>query len=96
MGLWLWSYRWIGVGGVTASIAMAIRLNTMSNWIMWELASLFENIGIVKDGMNTFAHHPEVQDKEDAKELLIKKERLYLTPLTLLIPHLIQYLSNLA
>ena len=73
LGLWLWSYRWIGVGGVTASIAMAIRLNTMSNWVMWELASLFENIGIVKDGMNTFAHHPEVQDKEDAKKLVVKR-----------------------
>jgi ATP-binding cassette subfamily B multidrug efflux pump len=34
---------------------MALRLNGISHWVMWEMASLFENIGTVQDGMNTLS-----------------------------------------
>jgi ATP-binding cassette subfamily B multidrug efflux pump len=41
--LWLWSHSAIGVGAVAAAIAMALRLQGMSHWMMWEMASLFES-----------------------------------------------------
>ena len=53
--LWLWSQGQIGVGAVAAVTAMALRLNGMSHWIMWEMASLFENVGTVQDGINTLS-----------------------------------------
>ena len=46
LALWLWSQGSASVGAVAASIAMALRLNGISHWIMWELAMLFEHIGI--------------------------------------------------
>ena len=43
----------VGVGAVAAATAMALRLNGISHWVMWEMASLFEHIGTVQDGIST-------------------------------------------
>ena len=53
LSLWLWTRGEVGIGAVAAATAMALRLNGISHWIMWELASLFENIGTVQDGIRT-------------------------------------------
>ncbi|MES1161785.1 MAG: ABC transporter ATP-binding protein, partial [Rhizobacter sp.] len=67
--LWLWSQGAVGVGAVAAATAMALRLQGMSHWIMWEMTSLFENIGTVQDGMNTLSRPRTVLDAADAKPL---------------------------
>ena len=69
--LWLWSRGQVGVGAVAAATAMALRLNGFSHWVMWEMASLFENIGIVQDGINTIARPHAVVDRPDAKPLVV-------------------------
>ena len=69
--LWLWSQGQIGVGAVAAVTAMALRLNGMSHWIMWEMASLFENVGTVQDGINTLSRAHAVLDKADAQPLRV-------------------------
>ncbi|MBQ0933409.1 ABC transporter ATP-binding protein [Ideonella sp. 4Y16] len=69
--LWLWSQGQVGVGAVAAATAMALRLNGISHWIMWEMASLFENIGTVQDGLNTLTRAPTVVDRADAKPLQV-------------------------
>ena len=43
----------------------------MSQWIMWEVSSLFENIGVVHDGMSMMAKPLEVVDHEQASTLKI-------------------------
>ncbi|MBQ0960993.1 ABC transporter ATP-binding protein [Ideonella sp. 4Y11] len=69
--LWLWSRGEVGVGAVAAATAMALRLNGISHWIMWEMASLFENIGTVQDGLNTLTRAPTVVDRADAQPLQV-------------------------
>jgi len=69
--LWLWSQGEVGVGALAAATAMALRLNGMSHWIMWEIASLFENVGTVLDGINTFARPLQIVDCPDARELSV-------------------------
>ncbi|HSV58270.1 MAG TPA: ABC transporter ATP-binding protein [Variovorax sp.] len=66
LSLWLWSQGSVGVGAVAAATAMALRLQGMSHWIMWEMASLFENIGTVQDGMKTLSRPRTVLDAPDA------------------------------
>ena len=53
--LWLWTQGQVGVGAVAAATAMALRLNGISHWVMWEMATLFEHIGTVQDGINTLS-----------------------------------------
>jgi len=73
MALWLWSQGAVGVGAVAAATAMALRLQGMSHWIMWEMTSLFENIGTVQDGMNTLSRPRTVLDAADAKPLEVPR-----------------------
>ena len=67
--LWLWHQGDVGTGAVAAITAMALRINGMSHWIMWQMTSLFENIGTVQDGMATLTQGPKVQDAPDATVL---------------------------
>ena len=69
--LWLWTEGRVGVGAVAAATAMALRLNGISHWVMWEMASLFEQIGTVQDGINTLARSPTVVDRPDARPLKV-------------------------
>jgi ATP-binding cassette subfamily B multidrug efflux pump len=73
MGLWLWSQGAVGVGAVAAATAMALRLQGMSHWIMWEMTSLFENIGTVQDGMKTLSRQRTVLDAPDAVKLAVPR-----------------------
>ncbi|RIJ06680.1 ABC transporter ATP-binding protein [Pseudomonas sp. 91RF] len=68
--LWLWHQGQVGAGAVAAITAMALRINGMSHWIMWQMTSLFENIGTVQDGMATLTRGPKVQDAPDAGVLV--------------------------
>ena len=69
--LWLWTQGHAGVGALAAATAMALRLNGISHWVMWEMASLFEHIGTVQDGINTLSRPQTVIDRPDARPLHI-------------------------
>ena len=69
--LWLWSHGQIGIGAVAAATAMALRLNGISHWIMWEMSSLFEHIGTVQDGMGTLSKLHAVVDEPNAAALQV-------------------------
>jgi ATP-binding cassette, subfamily B, multidrug efflux pump len=71
--LWLWTQGRVGVGAVAAATAMALRLNGISHWVMWEMASLFEQIGTVQDGITTLARSPTVVDRLDAQPLRVTR-----------------------
>jgi ATP-binding cassette subfamily B multidrug efflux pump len=71
--LWLWTRGQVGVGAVAAATAMALRLNGISHWVMWEMASLFEQIGTVQDGINTLARSPTVVDVKGAQPLRVTR-----------------------
>jgi ATP-binding cassette subfamily B multidrug efflux pump len=73
MAMWLWSEGRTGVGAVAAATAMALRLQGMSHWIMWELASMFEHIGTVQDGIATLSRPLTVTDRPGAKELSVPR-----------------------
>ena len=73
VALWLWTQGAVGVGAVAAATAMALRLNGMSHWIMWEMASLFEHVGTVQDGINTLARPHVVVDRPDAQPLKVSR-----------------------
>ena len=77
VALMLWTENAIGVGAVAAAGAMALRLNGMSHWVMWEMASLFEQVGTVRDGIETLSRPHGVTDTADAKPLRIRKADIY-------------------
>ncbi len=71
--LWLWTRGRVGIGAVAAATAMALRLNGISHWVMWEMASLFEQIGTVQDGINTLSRRRTVLDRPEAQPLRVTR-----------------------
>ena len=69
VGIWLWLQSEISAGAVAIALALVLRLEGMSHWIMWEMSALFENIGTVRDGMNSIAISQVVRDAPNAKAL---------------------------
>jgi ATP-binding cassette, subfamily B, multidrug efflux pump len=73
LSLWLWNSGAVGVGAVAASTAMALRLNGIAHWIMWELAALFEHIGTVQDGIATLSKKHSIVDAPQARALQVTR-----------------------
>ena len=71
LGIWLWHQGQVGVGAVATATAMALRVNGLSQYIMWESARLFENIGTVSDGMATLSNPQTILDKPNAPPLKV-------------------------
>ena len=74
--LWLWSRNAVGIGSVAAATAMALRLNGISHWVMWEVASLFEQVGTVEDGITTLATPLAVVDRPNAQPLNVTRAEI--------------------
>lgn len=72
----LWTDSAITVGAIAIAVSLALRLNGMSQWIMWEISSLFENIGTVTDGMNTLSKTTIIQDEPNAKALVVNHGKI--------------------
>ena len=68
-GIGLWMDDAVSVGAIAVAIAFVLRLMGMSQWIMWEMSALFENIGTVQDGINSIALPATVDDAADAKDI---------------------------
>ncbi|MDA9352532.1 ABC transporter ATP-binding protein/permease [Porticoccaceae bacterium] len=71
LGIYLWTTGTITPGAIAIVMSLSIRLTGMSHWIMWEISSLFENIGTVQDGINTLSIPNAVADNEQAKDLQV-------------------------
>ncbi|MGB3457517.1 MAG: ABC transporter ATP-binding protein [Litorimonas sp.] len=76
LGLWLWTQGAVGVGAIAVAVALALRVNGMSQWIMWEVASLFENIGTAYDAMKMMAQSRALEDAEAAGEMAVTAGRI--------------------
>ena len=67
----LWQAGTATIGTVAAASALTLRLNAMTGWIMWSLSSLFQNIGVIREGMETIAQPIALPDAPDARPLVV-------------------------
>ena len=73
LSIWFWLDGVVSVGAIAIAIGLAMRINGMSQWIMWEVAALFENIGTVYDGMGMMTTAHDIVDAPTAKALTAPK-----------------------
>ncbi|UEB97306.1 ABC transporter ATP-binding protein/permease [Pseudomonas sp. HN2] len=71
LALWLWTQSLITVGAIALATGLVIRIVNMSGWIMWVVTGIFENIGMVQDGLRTISQPVGVTDREQAKPLAV-------------------------
>ncbi len=73
LAIWLWGSGLITIGAIALAVGLVIRINNMSQWIMWVVTSIFENIGTVQEGMETISKPLEVTDTNNAKDIKVDK-----------------------
>ncbi|PBC21061.1 MULTISPECIES: ABC transporter ATP-binding protein [unclassified Mesorhizobium] len=73
ISLWLWMGQVVTIGAVAVVIGLVLRMWGMSQWIMWEMSGLFENIGTVQDGIASISLPRLVEDRPDAKAIAVSR-----------------------
>ena len=73
MSIWLWYTGAITTGAIAFAIGLTLRIKAMSQWIIWEVAGLFEDIGVIQDGIETIARERSIRDAGDAAPLNVTK-----------------------
>lgn len=69
VGVWQWLTGTMTPGSIAVAAALVLRFQGMSQWIMWEMSALFENIGVVRDGITSISLPRIVADVPGAKAL---------------------------
>jgi ATP-binding cassette subfamily B multidrug efflux pump len=73
LAIHLWLAESVSIGAVAVAIGLVLRLWGMSQWIMWEMSGLFENIGTVQDGINSISMPRLVEDRPGAKDIVVDR-----------------------
>jgi ATP-binding cassette subfamily B multidrug efflux pump len=73
LALFLWSQDAVTMGAITVTMTLAIRIIAMSGWILFTVAGIFDNIGVVHEGMQTISRPYSVADEPGAAPLAVTK-----------------------
>ncbi|MEO5806053.1 ABC transporter ATP-binding protein [Devosia sp.] len=68
-GIWLWLQGAMSPGALAVSLGLVMRFSGMSQWVMWEMSALFENIGTVRDGISSISLPRLVSDQSSAQPI---------------------------
>jgi len=73
LALWLWTRGQVSVGTVAMALPMAWQIVNVSGWVAWQVTAIFENIGVVQEGMMTIARPITLTDRPQAKALAVER-----------------------
>jgi ATP-binding cassette, subfamily B, multidrug efflux pump len=73
LAVWFWVEGTASVGLVAAALALVLRINSMTYWIMWASTNLAQNLGTVVEGMETIAQPISLVDRAAAPELRLDR-----------------------
>ena len=69
VGLWLWQAQRLEVGVFAMALPLAWQITSTAGWVSWEVAGIFENVGVVQEGMDSIARPLGQPDRPGAPEL---------------------------
>ena len=73
LAIWLWSHDAVTIGAIAVVTGLIMRIVAMSGWILWVVAGIFENMGVVQEGMETISRANQVVDRPDSKPLVVSR-----------------------
>ncbi len=71
IGITLWGQGLIDAGTVATALPLAWTIANVAGWVSWEVTGIFENIGVVQEGMETIAVPHAMDDLSTARELVV-------------------------
>ncbi|MCA3241586.1 MAG: ABC transporter ATP-binding protein [Rubrivivax sp.] len=69
IGVWLWGNGTIDAGTVATALPLAWAIANVAGFVSWEVTGIFENVGVVQEGMETIAVPHAMADAPGAREL---------------------------
>jgi ATP-binding cassette subfamily B multidrug efflux pump len=73
LALVLWTRGQVAVGTVAMALPLAWQIINISGWVAWQVTSIFENIGVVQEGMMTIARPITLTDQPQAATLKVTR-----------------------
>ncbi len=73
IGLTLWARGLISASQVATALPLVWQITNMAGWVSFEIAGIFENIGVVQDGMVTISVPHTLVDEPEAKPLKVTR-----------------------
>jgi len=73
IGIWLWVNGTVGAGVVATALPLAWQIANVAGWVSWEVTGIFENIGVVQEGMLTIAVPHSGTDRPDAHDAAVTR-----------------------
>ena len=71
--IWLWRTGHIAVGVVAMALPMTMQIVSASGWVALQITGIFENIGVVQEGMLTIARPHTLTDNTGAPPLEVTR-----------------------
>ena len=69
--LWLWQAGHITAAVVATCLPLVWQIANMAGWVSWEVSGIFENVGVVQEGIQTIAVPHTLVDAPTATELTV-------------------------
>src|SRR5512134_986197 len=82
IGIWLWAHGAVGAGIVAAALPLAWQLSNVAGWVSWEVTAIFENVGVVQEGMQSIAVPHAGTDRAGARPLEVSRGEIVLEDLS--------------
>jgi ATP-binding cassette subfamily B multidrug efflux pump len=82
IGLWLWAHGAVSAGVVATALPLAWQIATAAGWVSWEVTAIFENVGVVQEGMQSIAVPHSSVDRTDARPLEVSRGEIAFEDLT--------------
>ena len=82
IGIWLWVNGTVGAGIVATALPLAWQTSNAAGWVSWEVTGIFENIGVVQEGMQSIAVPQAGTDRPGAKPLEVTRGEIRLENVT--------------
>ena len=73
VGVTLWARGEVSPAIVATALPLAWQISNMAGWVSWEVSGIFENVGIVQEGMETIAVPHTLVDREGARPLEVSR-----------------------
>jgi ATP-binding cassette subfamily B multidrug efflux pump len=73
LALFLWTRGKVEVGTVAMALPLAWQIVNIAGWVAWQITSIFENVGVIQEGMMTIAKPIALTDRPDAADLKVTR-----------------------
>ena len=82
IGIWLWAHGTVSAGVVATALPLAWQIANAAGWVSWEVTAIFENVGVVQEGMQSIAVPHSSVDRPGAQPLEVSRGEIVFEQVT--------------